>query len=404
MKRKRILLVDNIEYDAKELRNALVTSGYEVRAVQKQQEIQAELDSFAPDLVIVETRVPQLNMADIIKAIRARQGKRTIPVIATGNPRTVDERVAILDLDVDDYIYKPFELDEALARIENLFKESASIKQKTPPISRGFNGTLAEMTLVDLLQTLEVGKKNGIIHLQRAGNEGQVFVTEGEVVDAHLGELEPRAALLRMFTWTEGHFAVDMRKHNTPVQLNVSTKELISEGMTRLYRWEQLTSQLPPLHSVVHEAPEPAATTRTRDEEQVFRLLNGRKRFIDIIEESTFDDLKALRLLKALFEKGHVIEAPNQAGYMSDDQLEKYSQGNGDNGSARTDMLASAFSGLFREPSPEQIPGFNRRRYDRRRSDRRRQDRRRSDTDKQNRIWLNKTELIMIREKLSGRK
>lgn len=70
----------------------------------------------------------------------------------------------MLGREIDDFIYKPFELDEFMVRLENLLREVSVVKERQPVTSKGFSGSLAEMTLVDLLQTLEVGKRQASFH------------------------------------------------------------------------------------------------------------------------------------------------------------------------------------------------------------------------------------------------
>ncbi|MFQ5632859.1 MAG: DUF4388 domain-containing protein, partial [bacterium] len=282
MKRKKILIIDNFEQDTVELRKSLITSGFEVRIIQKSNEVEDYFNEFLPDLLIVETRLADTNLVNLIDFIHSKGNNKLIPIVAIGNPRTVDERIVVLEREVDDFIYKPFDLDEVLVRLENLLKETSNVSEKTPATSRGFSGTLSEMTLVDLLQTLEVGKKTGIITLYQGGREGKVFIIEGEAVHASLNHLDPKNALMRMFTWMDGQFSVEMKKHETARSFLLSTREIISEGMTRQYRWNQLTKELPVLKTILNASQSSSANQLTDDEQKIYSLMNGRKNFIDI--------------------------------------------------------------------------------------------------------------------------
>lgn len=399
MERKKILIADNFDFDIQEVRRGLIAAGYEVRVVQNGRDISKQLEQFAPDLLLIETRLADLDLPELLETVRAHEGEKVIPVIAASSPTVLDERVNILEQNIDEFLYKPFETEEVLARIEILLKEAQQAGMQQPKFSPGFSGSLGEMSLVDLLQTLEVGKKTGVIILQRGNAEGQVFVTEGEVVDATLGTLDPKQALARLFTWSDGQFSVSMRRHDHADRIQVATRELISEGMTRLYRWEQLCAQMPSLQSVVLIAPKKNGATFTEDEQEVINLLDGKKRFIDVIEESRFDDLKALRLLKNLYEKGYLIDAPAQESVITEEYLDKY-RTHSNNGAPTGEVLAGVLATIFREPNAAVQSYGDRRRNDRRKMDRRRQDRRRDSGLPDSRICLNKSELIMVREKL----
>lgn len=397
MKRKRILIIDNIEQEVLDLRRALIAAGLEVRIIQKAGELEAALGESELELIIVETRLAGLKLSELIDTIRGHQSQRVIPIIATGSPRTLEERLAVLEHEVDDFVCKPFDIDEVLARVENILNEIAESPKTPAIISKGFGGSLGEMSLVDLLQTLEVGKKTGVITLVSPRGEGRVYVTEGEVVDAVADKLEPRQALMRMFTWLEGQFSVELKIHERPQQLFVSTREIISEGMTRQFRWDQLVKALPPLSTLIEKKPADSGEEITEDEARVLRNLTEPVPLIKLIENGPFDDLKTLRLVKALLERGLLIRSTIMppklaANRFSPVELDRL------NGQAPDAVLARVFQGMLRPPdqSDDALPF--------RRIERRRRERRKSDRNRQigggGRLWLNKTELVMIREKL----
>lgn len=399
MNRKKILIIDNFDKDTVELRKSLITSGFEVRIVQKSNEVEAYFNDFLPDLLIVETMLADTSLVNLITFTRSKEKNKIVSIVATGNPRTVEDRVSVLECEVDDFIYKPYELNEVLVRLENLLKEVSEIAETTPVTSKGFSGSLSEMTLVDLLQTLDVGKKTGIINLYKGGHQGKVFIDQGELVDAKLNKLEPQQALMRMFTWMEGQFSVEMKKHEAAKRLLTTTREMISEGMTRQFRWEQLTKQLPPLKTITGIAPEQKQDRLTNDEKQISKLINGSKSIIEIVEESQFDDIKSLRLIKSLYDKGVIVKA-NEPERLIQDESRINLISEAQNGAVSKNLVARAFSGMFHANQSAMEQSSNRRRIDRRRLDRRSSDKQRTILGGENRIWLNKTELIMIREKL----
>ena len=396
--RRKILIADHFDYDIHDLRKGLIAEGYEVRIAKTAGDLLPYLESFRPDLVLIEPRLPDFDPTEVLPQIREAASPKIIPIVFASHPRSIDERLSWLELDVDDFLYKPFEVDEVLARLEILIKEAHSVQDSSRVNTPGFSGSLSEMSLVDLLQTLEVGKKTAILRLQKGGREGKVYVTQGEVIDAELDNLDAKAALLRMFTWNEGQFSVSMMEHDRMRNIFVDTPDLISEGVTRLYRWEQLSKDLPSLQSVVLKAPDKKNLQLTQDEQQIMTMIDGRKRMIDIIEQSAFDDIKALRLLRGLFQKGAVMEAPPQNMVMTEEYLEKYKVFP-ENGNSRIQVMEGVFSALFRKPQTLSLQN-ERRRVERRRGERRRYDRRRGYGPLPHRICLNRSELILIREKL----
>lgn len=402
MDRKKILIAEKEPNDVLELRKALVAAGYEVRIVTNGAEALQLAESWRTDLIIAEMRLPQMDGPHLLHDVRQLPALQTLPFILTGSLKTLDERVSAMKLAVDDYLQKPLDPDETVARVESLIRE-AELRATVPDRqTRGFSGSLSEMSLVDLLQTLEVGNKTAVIRLRHASREGMVFITDGQVVDALLDDLETRRALLRMFTWREGSFQVEIRAHERSRAFTLATRDLISEGMTRLYRWEQLSNQLPPLQSVVNVNGEAGKAKLTDEENSLLQLVrkNGSQRIIDLVEESQYDDLRALTVIKNLYER-HVLKALPWTDAPLNGEPRPLLKPLHKNGQLATDLINSAFQATLKKPVHGTARQHDRRRVDRRQDDRRKHDRRRDNQYRaKNQVFLNKSELILIREKL----
>ena len=402
MDRKKILIAEKEPNDVLELRKALVAAGYEVRIATNGAEALTLAESFHPDLIVAEMRLPQMDGPHLLHDVRNLPAFQSLPFILTGSLKTLDERVSAMKLAVDDYLQKPLDPEETVARVESLIRE-AELRATTPDRqARGFSGSLSEMSLVDLLQTLEVGNKTAVIRLRHASREGIVFITDGQVVDALLDDLETRRALLRMFTWREGTFQVEIRAHERSRAFTTATRDLISEGMTRLYRWEQLSNQLPPLQSVVNVNGEAGKAKITEEENGLLQLVrkNGSQRIIDLVEESQYDDLRALTLIKNLYER-HVLKALPWTDSPLNGEPRPTLKPLHKNGQLSTDLISSAFQAILKKPAETTARQHARRRVDRRQDDRRKHDRRRDGHDRdKTHVFLNNSELILIREKL----
>jgi DNA-binding response OmpR family regulator len=111
----RLLLVEDDRMIGESLRNALRQSGYAADWVRDGRAADATLSTERFDLVLLDLGLPQLDGMEVMRAMRAR-GDRT-PVIVLTARDAVASRVQGLDAGADDYIVKPFELDELLARM-----------------------------------------------------------------------------------------------------------------------------------------------------------------------------------------------------------------------------------------------------------------------------------------------
>ena len=111
----RLLLVEDDRMIGQSLRSALRQSGFAVDWVRDGRAADGSVASERFDLVLLDLGLPQRDGMDVLEAMRAR-GDRT-PVIVLTARDALASRVRGLDAGADDYVVKPFELDDLLARI-----------------------------------------------------------------------------------------------------------------------------------------------------------------------------------------------------------------------------------------------------------------------------------------------
>src|SRR5713226_4454665 len=118
----RVLLAEDDRATRESLMRALVLDGYDVEAVA---DGAAALDAFTaetPDVVVLDLMMPNVDGLTVCRRLRARSHHTPI-LIATARTE-VSDRVSGLDAGADDYLPKPFALDELLARIRALLRRA----------------------------------------------------------------------------------------------------------------------------------------------------------------------------------------------------------------------------------------------------------------------------------------
>ena len=111
-KHKKILIVDDDVYIGDMVAEALIRQGYEPVRAYSGTEALLVLENTEPDVILLDLMLPGLNGEEIIKKIK------DIPVIVVSAKVGIDDKVAMLTEGAADYITKPFEIRELLARIE----------------------------------------------------------------------------------------------------------------------------------------------------------------------------------------------------------------------------------------------------------------------------------------------
>lgn len=128
----RIVLVEDNERLAQGVENSLRDQGYAVDWLSNGTEADLHLAREGGDIVVIDVSLPGLSGFEVVRALRKRGD--TIPVIMLTARADLDDRVNGLDAGADDYLVKPFEMAELLARIRALSRRRSDIRTATREI------------------------------------------------------------------------------------------------------------------------------------------------------------------------------------------------------------------------------------------------------------------------------
>ena len=124
MRQMKILVVDDERAVRESLRRALELEGYEVDLAGDGSEAISQLDAGdQPDAVVLDVLMPGVDGLEVCRHVR-RAGS-TLPVLMLTARDAVGDRVAGLDAGADDYVVKPFALEELLARVRAMLRRAA---------------------------------------------------------------------------------------------------------------------------------------------------------------------------------------------------------------------------------------------------------------------------------------
>ncbi|MDT7633925.1 MAG: two-component system, OmpR family, response regulator [Pseudonocardiales bacterium] len=120
----RLLVVDDEPGIVELLSTALRFVGFEVRTAGSGSEALAVALSWRPDLVVLDVMLPDLDGFEVTRRLRARDG--AVPVLFLTARDEVRDRITGLTIGGDDYVTKPFSLEEVVARIRTVLRRSGS--------------------------------------------------------------------------------------------------------------------------------------------------------------------------------------------------------------------------------------------------------------------------------------
>lgn len=127
----RILIVDDEREILRALQRNLLAHGYEVFTAESGEQALEEIMAHRPDLMLLDLGLPRMSGLEVCKAVRAQSN---LPILVLSVKDSERDKVLALDLGADDYVSKPFGIDEVLARIRVILRHSAQIQTGTEPI------------------------------------------------------------------------------------------------------------------------------------------------------------------------------------------------------------------------------------------------------------------------------
>jgi two-component system response regulator MprA len=131
MTRVRILVVDDERAVRESLRRALELEGYEIELAADGREALSRLTEngdVQPDAVILDVLMPGVDGLEVCR--RLRRGGNTVPVLMLTARDEIENRVAGLDAGADDYVTKPFALEELVARVRALLRRTSDAQDE----------------------------------------------------------------------------------------------------------------------------------------------------------------------------------------------------------------------------------------------------------------------------------
>jgi two-component system response regulator QseB len=123
----RLLVVEDDRMIGESVRTALRQEGYAADWVRDGADADAALSAEAYDLVLLDLGLPGTRGLDILRALRTRG--QAMPVLIMTARDAIDDRVGGLDAGADDYLVKPFDLDELLARVRALLRRRSERRE-----------------------------------------------------------------------------------------------------------------------------------------------------------------------------------------------------------------------------------------------------------------------------------
>jgi CheY-like chemotaxis protein len=229
----KVLLVDDNPMVMGMLRGALSPLASVTTATDAADALLKAVDD-PPDLLVSDYRMPGMDGRQLVDKLKSRPSTSGVSVILLASKSDISEKLAHQD-PVDDFVEKPFFLREATQRIKRVIDKIALEKMaKTVPSDGVLRGNLSQMNVIDLVQSLEMGRKSGALKFTNDSESCEMYFSGGQVTHAAYGDLNGDAAVFKVLRWTSGNFELDFEGKTSEQTTSLNTQGLLMEGLRLL--------------------------------------------------------------------------------------------------------------------------------------------------------------------------
>ena len=183
-----------------------------------------------PDIAVIDV---ERGGWDLCKKLKNSPDTSSTRVILLSEREEVGDRIQAYRIGAEGMVPKPIDRSGFSSVIKGIIDKSVKADHLTSH-EEGVKGMLRDMSLVDLLQVLNMGNKTALVYLAKGDEEGKVFVQNGNVVHAFCANYEGEDALYYLLRWKDGRFDVEPEVPSPHKSIDLPMEGLLLEGMRRM--------------------------------------------------------------------------------------------------------------------------------------------------------------------------
>jgi CheY-like chemotaxis protein len=253
--RPKLLVVDDSRLILQMVYDFFMAQGYRVDLADDGQAALEYLERQTPDVIVSDILMPGMDGWELFGKIREREATSETPFVFLTTEKELPERLRGFRIGADDYVTKPFEVEELHARVERILQFRRILDAARRGEGSMLAGSVEHLGLPDLLQMLAMNGKDAEVEVAQKNRNGWIRFRAGEIVHAEAGGVTGIKALYRMLGWEQAGFRVtEPTGEQGPRSVTGRVNNLVMDGMVSLDEWMRWKDGLPARKSVLRLA------------------------------------------------------------------------------------------------------------------------------------------------------
>jgi response regulator RpfG family c-di-GMP phosphodiesterase len=223
----KVLIIDSNPEEVKDMQLRLENDDRKVRVVTSLDAAMQVLATESVTVVISEFHLPGCEDGlQLLRSLKVDPAYQGIPFLfhAAADPTQIRQA---LELGAEDWLAKPHNVDVVAVKVDRLIQR---LRTQAESQVGGVRGSLSEMGIIEMVQILGAANRSVHILLDRNGVSGELFVHQGRLIAASMGDLTGNEAAIEILLWEDGNFTISPLKTPPPTNITMSTDNLVMES------------------------------------------------------------------------------------------------------------------------------------------------------------------------------
>jgi hypothetical protein len=311
-----IISTDHLIFD--EINAIFSSSSYNFEFAESCEAAMDFLDSEAPDFIFVIEKNYN-TISEILEKLSNIDENEAIAKLCFTTDLSKDQRISLFQAGSLDVITMPILKDEFRMLFEKYCNSLRNGKEKLGSVMQG---KIEDFNIIDLIQSLEDGKKTAILYLKRNGDSGQILIKKGEICSAEYRNFNGLEAILNMIGWIRGDFYIEFTDQNFEKEIEQNNQEILMESVHRIDERASFLKQLPQVDDILLIAPNVDMQKIPEKDLKYIKFFHGGSTIYQFLLNYTFDDLKLLDIVVRLYSKKYLLTREQFDSFTTDYEAE----------------------------------------------------------------------------------